>query len=79
MSEMGEPATESGMVTITLNGEERQVPAGLTVRELLVRLDLNERLVVVEKNREILRREKFAEVPVHEGDAIEVVHFVGGG
>lgn len=66
-------------ITITLNGEAREVPAGLTIRGLLERLDLHERLVVVERNREIIRREEYSNVIVSPGDTIELVHFVGGG
>jgi thiamine biosynthesis protein ThiS len=67
------------MITITLNGDEREVPVGLTVRDLLTHLDLHERSVVVERNRKIVRREDYGEVPVTAGDTIELVHFVGGG
>lgn len=66
-------------IRITLNGEERSVPAGLTVRGLLAHLSLQEGMVVVERNREILRRGGYDEVIVSEGDVIELVHFVGGG
>ncbi len=66
-------------VLINLNGDDREIPAGLTVRELLSHLDLNERLVVVERNREVLRRAQYGDVQVREGDEIELVHFVGGG
>jgi sulfur carrier protein len=66
-------------IAITVNGEEREVPAGLTVSDLLAHLGLHERLVVVELNREILRRGRYGQVPVSAGDTIELVHFVGGG
>lgn len=66
-------------ITVTLNGEERELPTGLTIRGLLKRLDLHERLVVVEWNREIVRREDYENVTLSAGDAIELVHFVGGG
>ncbi len=66
-------------ITITLNGEDREVPAGLTIRDLLAHLGLNERLVVVELNREIVRRGQYGEMPVGAGDEVELVHFVGGG
>jgi thiamine biosynthesis protein ThiS len=46
---------------------------------LLERLDLTPELVVVERNREILERARLDRVTVAEGDAFEVVHFVGGG
>jgi len=66
-------------ISVTINGEVREVPEGLTVKGLLAHLDLHERLVVVEKNREIIRREDYDSVDVDEGDGIELVHFVGGG
>lgn len=66
-------------ITITLNGEERGIPKGLTVQALLAHLDLREGMVVVERNREILRRGEYDKVVVGEGDTIELVHFVGGG
>lgn len=66
-------------VEVRLNGEDREIPGGLTVRELLEHLDLNPSLVVVERNGEILERERYGEVAVERGDALELVHFVGGG
>lgn len=66
-------------ITITLNGEERGVPKGLTVQALLAHLHLHEGMVVVECNREIVRRGEYDKVMVSEGDTIELVHFVGGG
>jgi thiamine biosynthesis protein ThiS len=72
-------ASSSETIVITLNGDERDVPAGLTVSGLLAHLGLHERLVVVELNREILRRDRYGEVSVSAGDTIELVQFVGGG
>ncbi len=67
------------MISISINGEEHGIPAGLTVRALLDHLDLHERMVVVERNREILRRADYGDVNVNDGDTIELVHFVAGG
>ena len=64
---------------VTLNGEPREVPADLAVDELLRHLDLEPRLVVVELNREIVRRDDYARTSVQDGDSLEIVHFVGGG
>jgi sulfur carrier protein len=64
---------------ITLNGEDRDVPDGLTVRALLDHLGLTEGPVAVEVNREIVPRAEHTARSVAAGDAIEVVHFVGGG
>ncbi|MFN9214646.1 MAG: sulfur carrier protein ThiS [Gemmatimonadota bacterium] len=43
-------------------------------------LQLDPRLIVVERNREILRdRATFDRVALADGDVLELVHFVGGG
>jgi len=68
-----------GSIRIRVNGDDRTVPAGLSVRALLERLDVTPELVVVERNLEILERARFDHVTVEEGDTLEVVHFVGGG
>ena len=66
-------------IRVELNGKEREVRAGLTVRGLLETLELEPGLVVVERNREILARARYHEVAVRDGDRLELVHFVGGG
>ena len=66
-------------VHIMLNGEDHEVPQGTTVVDLVHSLELDRRRVAVEINREILAREAYAERPLHEGDVLEIVHFVGGG
>ncbi len=71
----------SGTTTIQvhINGKDRGVGEGHTVRSLIESLELHPALVVVELNREILSRDSYDGVPVQEGDVIELVHFVGGG
>jgi thiamine biosynthesis protein ThiS len=71
--------TDTTQVTVRLNGEPREVPGGLSVEGLLLHLELHPKLVVVEHNGEILRRDAYADAPVQDGDALELVHFVGGG
>lgn len=66
-------------IRIRVNGKEREIPRGTTVQGLLEGLDLVPALVVVERNREILGRDSYGDVTVDEGDALELVHFVGGG
>lgn len=66
-------------IRVHLNGKERDLRAGLTVRGLLESLELQPGMVVVERNREILTRARYDEVEVREGDRLELVHFVGGG
>ncbi len=66
-------------VEIFVNGEARRVPVGQTVLRLLTDLELNGRLVVVELNRQILRRGELPEIGLEAGDRVELVNFVGGG
>jgi thiamine biosynthesis protein ThiS len=67
------------MLRISVNGSPREVPAPATLADLLAHLALDPRQVVVELNREIVRRARLADVTLSEGDAVELVHFVGGG
>ena len=67
-------------ITIRVNGETRAIPTGCTIASLLADLALDPRLIVVERNREILRdRHAFDEVTLQDSDVLELVHFVGGG
>lgn len=64
---------------ITVNGETRRLPGPATAAELLEHLGIDPRTVVVELNRQIVRRPRLAETALTSGDAVELVHFVGGG
>jgi thiamine biosynthesis protein ThiS len=64
---------------VVVNGTERDVPEGLTVRGLVIHVGLESGLVAVEINREIVPRAEHATRTIVAGDAIEIVHFVGGG
>jgi thiamine biosynthesis protein ThiS len=67
-------------VSLTVNGEEKELPAGSSVADLLASHKLDPRMVVVEHNRVILRdRDAYARIGLNDGDTIEIVHFVGGG
>jgi len=64
---------------ITLNGEPYELDQPITVAELLLQLSIDPRRVAVEHNLAILRRQRFADTLVHNGDRVEIVNFVGGG
>ena len=66
-------------MTITINGEPREVPEGLTVSALLDHLGFANKRVAIERNREILPRAQWQKTQVQTGDTFEIVHFVGGG
>ena len=64
---------------ITLNGEPYELDRPLSVTSLLERLEIDPRRVAVEHNLAILKRHRFEDVVVNEGDQVEIVNFVGGG
>lgn len=66
-------------MTLMVNGEAREVPAGATVALLLAALGLADRRVAVEVNRRIVRRGTYEAAALADGDVVEIVHFVGGG
>jgi len=72
--------TREQTLSITVNGTPRTAPAGATLADLLRALELDPRLIVVERNAVILRdRASFDAVSLQADDVLELVHFVGGG
>ncbi len=63
---------------LTVNGDMRDVPEGLTVSGLIQHLGL-EGPVAVERNAEVVPRAEHHAVSLQDDDVIEIVHFVGGG
>ena len=67
-------------IALAVNGAERRIPTGWTLADLLASLELDPRTVVVERNGTIVRdRASFASLTLAADDALEIVHFVGGG
>lgn len=64
---------------ITVNGEAHQVPEGLDVPRLLAHLGIRAERVAIERNLEILPKDRWQATQVASGDRYEIVHFVGGG
>jgi len=65
-------------ISVTVNGESRRTSAA-TVAELVREIGLAPEKVAVERNGEIVPRSQLAQVPLADGDVLEIVHFVGGG
>jgi sulfur carrier protein len=67
-------------MSIKLNGEIVDLTNGVqTIQQLLALYKLEDRLVIVEHNREIILKEQYESAELHSGDEVEFVHFVGGG
>jgi thiamine biosynthesis protein ThiS len=76
--EMNDTLTQT-MIMLTLNGEPHRAVAGWSVADLVRELGLNPKKVAVERNLEIVPRSTLGDVLLADGDALEIVHFVGGG
>ncbi len=66
-------------VTVMVNDETRALPDGATVADLVARLGLGARRIAVEVNRMVVPRAEYPNTTLRDGDAVEVIHFVGGG
>jgi thiamine biosynthesis protein ThiS len=67
------------MMRVTINGVDESLDEGLTMSDLLARLELQPIRVAVELNRDLLPRRDYAQTSLRDGDRVEIVTFVGGG
>ena len=68
----------NSILNLLVNGEPRRSSA-LTIAALVEELELSPAKVAVERNGVIVPRSTLADVALADGDALEIVHFVGGG
>ena len=77
------PATdqraEPAAVVITVNGQPRTMPAGATLRDVVVALGWEGRPLAVEVNEQVVPRAELGGRMVHADDRLEIVTLVGGG
>ncbi|QSR16891.1 sulfur carrier protein ThiS [Novosphingobium sp. KA1] len=66
-------------ISLTVNGEPRRTASGSSIADLVAEIGLDPRKVAVEHNGEIAPRSTLGDVMLSDGDALEIVHFVGGG
>ena len=67
------------VITVTLNGETHPLDGPVSIAGLLATLGLEARKVAVERNEEIVPRSQYTATWLASGDALEIVHFIGGG
>ena len=66
-------------MTIRLNGEPFEISGPVTVSALLAQLNIDPRIVAVEHNVIVVKKQQYDATMVRDGDEIEIVRFVGGG
>jgi thiamine biosynthesis protein ThiS len=62
-----------------VNGEPLEIAGPTTISALLAELKIDPRLVAVEHNLIVVKRDRYDSSVVQEGDEVEIVNFVGGG
>jgi len=70
------------MANLKINGNERQFPDGqlpATLKDLLSLLNIEEATIVAELDGKIITRKKFSTTRLCDGQAVELVKFMGGG
>ena len=67
------------MLTLKINGENRQFPAPLTVAGLIEQLGYAGKRIAVERNGEIVPKSQHGHTELVSGDQLEIVVAVGGG
>ena len=63
---------------VIINGKPEEV-TGPTVLDLLKSKDIEPQMVAVELNSKILDRDTIGTTPLHDGDALELLFYMGGG
>jgi sulfur carrier protein len=67
------------LVNLTINGEQREFAPLANLAALVEQLGMKADRVAIELNRDIVPRARWSETVLHDGDRLEIVHFVGGG
>ena len=67
------------MITLTVNGKERQLDGPMNLMSFLDANKIEPRLIVIEYNGEIIKRERWNKTTLNAGDKLEIVHMVAGG
>ena len=64
---------------VYVNGEAKELSGPISLAELITQLDLPAARIAVELNRNVVRRNDWSTTMLNDDDALEIVHFVGGG
>lgn len=66
-------------INVKINGKDIELGNSSTVADMLEERSVTGSMFVVEKNREIVQKEDYAQTAVVQDDVFEIVGFFGGG
>ncbi len=67
------------MISLTVNGKARSLENSTDLESYLVSFDVNMEHVAVGYNGEVIKKDRFRQVRLQDGDVLEIVLPVGGG
>ena len=67
------------MLYIMVNGVRHEAAGTETLAELLAKLKLNAQYLAVAVNNKVIPKSEYSLTKIKEGDALEIIHAVGGG
>ena len=67
------------MAKIQLNGKKILIKSKISIYDLLIEYNLNNKKIAIECNGEIIPKARFKSKLLKNNDKIEIVHFIGGG
>lgn len=71
--------SQADFITVSVNGEPKQVIASCTVADLVAQMNLMGKRIAVERNGEIVPKAEHATTCLQNKDVLEIVHAIGGG
>jgi sulfur carrier protein len=69
----------TGAIVVVLNGEDRSLPDGATVADLVASLDRGPAGIAVARNGEVVPRSTWPQARLADGDHVEVLTAAQGG
>ena len=66
-------------MNVKINGNDIELENSSTISDMLEERNIVGKMFVVEKNKEIIQKDKYSETKVEENDVFEIVGFFGGG
>ncbi len=67
------------MATLLVNGKRREVETPVALLGYLASHKIEPRLIAIEYNGEIVKRDRWEGITLQDGDKLEIVHMVSGG
>lgn len=66
-------------ITITVNGNKVEIEENSTISDFIKERNVTGNMFAVEKNLEIINKDRYDSEIIKEGDSLEIVGFFGGG